>query len=239
MSTSLNTLGQIKTEFLVRAYGNTTSAFLDDTILNNWADQAYKRVVGAKKWPETEGRVSTTFASFVTDEDGMTVGEYPEGWRSESIRMLKIGGQTYQKTNFYQLRKLIEDNPQNDDRLYSDFSRRIYVTGNPSGTVAMWGQYTPVLDLTDDSSTTVFSEGSVDLNEAIVEIMMSFHSYRKQKRQDAINHLAVAKSIIDNAWEKIGDEQFGYQPTDSEGMWKRIDVVGGGYHEDSLNTDQF
>lgn len=240
MSTSLNTVGEIKAELIVRGQTSTTSAFLNDTILNDWIDQAYKRAVAFKKWPFTEGRVSTTFVS-TTDEDGVIVSEYPEGWRSDSIRLLQIGGKTFQKKNFYQFKKYIEETPSVVDRIYSDFNRRIYINPNASagGTTVAYGQYTPVLDITDEDATTVFSQGEVEGNEAIVEFMLSYLENRRQNTQKAEGHLAKAKEILDGIWERVGAEQFEYQTLPGDGMFKRIDVVRGDYRSDLFKRDQF
>ncbi len=94
-------LGEIKNEFLIRNQVSTSVAFYTDTILNSWADTAHKWGAGYKKWPFTEGRVGTTFASLATNVDGYLEGNYPEGWKSDSIRLMKIGGYEVGKREFY------------------------------------------------------------------------------------------------------------------------------------------
>lgn len=234
--------GDIKAEFLIRSQTSTSVGFLTDEILNDWIDTGHKWAAGYKKWPFTEGRVSTTFASLVTNEDGYLVGEYPEGWKSDSMRMLMIGGKRVNKKNFYQLQKFLEENPNDNERIFSDYGRRVYI--NPridlSGSVTAWGQYTPAtLDGTDPTAATVFSSGEEDGNEAIVEAMMSYWKKRAMKLGEANKHMEEAKRILDDTWDKVKGEQFAYQPTDSEGMFERIDVVDGSYRKDNLKRDQF
>lgn len=241
MSTSLRTLGEIKTEFLIRYQGSTTSAFVNDTVLNNWLDQAHQKASAFKKWPMTEGRVSTTFASLITNEDGWLTGQYPEGWKSDSIRLLTVGGKRLQKTNFYQFQKFIEDNTGDDARYYTDFGRQYFI--NPSidlsGTVTAWGQYTPALDTTDSSATTIFSDADIEGNEAIIYYMLSFAHDREKKTKASVDDVARAELILEKIWERYGSEQFAYQATDTEGMWGRFDAINGYRDDDLFKRDQF
>lgn len=241
MSTSLSTLGEIKAEFVVRMNSATTVAYFTDTLINNWEVQAHGYASSYKKWPMTEARVSTTFASFVTDEDGFPTTSYPEGWKSDSIRMLQIGGKTYNKQQFFSFRKYLEDNASASDKVYSDFGRRIYVNGgaSASGTVALWGQYTPIIDVTDPSGLTVFSGHEEDGNLAMVELMMSYALTKEKKEKEAEIHFQRAVLLLDGIWKRIGDEQFEYQTAPSDGMFKRVDVVGGAYRDDLYKRDQF
>ena len=241
MSTSLRTIGEIKTEFLVRQQTSTAVAFYNDTNLGNWIDQAHKKVTSYKKWPNTEGRVETTFASLSTNGDGYLVGGYPEGWKQDSIRQLQIGGKRLQKVNFYKLQKFIEDNSNDTSRIFSDYGGQVYI--NPridlTGSVVFWGQFTPSLDLTDPDQATVFSSSSEEANEAIVEYMLSFAADREKKPNVADQHIQRATIILEKLWENVKDEQFGYQSTQDDGMFKRFDVLRGGFKEDLFKRDQF
>jgi hypothetical protein len=237
---SLQTIGDIQTEFLVRNNLTTTDTFITDTVLKNWTRDAHIYCAGFKKFPFTEGRVSTTFASLTTNEDGYLVGEYPEGWKSDSIRRLTIGGKTVEKKNFYKFAEFVEENPTSNDRIYTDFNRRILI--NPlldaSGTVTAWGQYTPAPDYSLPTSVTVFSDAEDDGNEAIVEKMTTYLKRREHIPQEAELHDKRTDDILNKIWVKYTDEQAMYQDVDGEGMWKRIDVVNGTF-EDELSSNQF
>ena len=243
-------VGDIITEFLVRGNNTTTAGYYTDTIIRSWVDQSHKWVCGYKKWPFTEGRSSTTFASLTTNEDGYLTGIFPEGWRSDSIRSLFIGGKKVNKVNFYKFQKFIEDNPQSTERIFTDSGRLIIINPNIdlSGTVTAWGQYTPNLDTTDLTATTVFSNGEDEANEAIVEKMLSY-AYEREKSpagvskgkivSQSITHEQNAVNILERMWKNITDEQFGYQSTQDDGMFKRFDVLRGGFKEDLFKRDQF
>jgi hypothetical protein len=237
----ITTIGDIQSEFLVRNNRTTTDGFITDQILKDWTREASNYCAGFHKWPFTEGRVSTTYASLVTSEDGYLVGEYPEGWKSDSIRLLTIGGKRVDKKNFYKFQQFIEDNPSDDERIFSDYNRRYYV--NPridlSGTITVWGQYSPFFDTSLPGETTVFSSNEEEGNEAIVEKMTSYLKRREHQVQEAETYDQRTNLKLEEIWKKITDEQALYQDTDNDGMWKRFDAVNGGFRDDIMNRNQF
>lgn len=250
MSQSLTSIGDIKTEFMVRMSVATTVAFYTDAIVNNWIDEAHKMAAGYHKWPMTEGRVSTTFASLVTNEDSLLTGVYPEGWKARSIRMLTVGGKNYEKKSFMGFTKFLQTFPQSTDKIFTDYGLTYYINAGAqgSGTVAIFGQYTPNLDLTDPTASTVFSGIDEDGNQAIVEFMM-FLALTREKTPTivmkgrmvsaAFQHQQAGYAILDQLWKRFTDEAFAYQSPDNDGMWKRIDIVGGGLRDDLFKRDQF
>jgi len=238
----MRTIGEIKTEILVRAGANTSAGFYSDTILDNWIDDAHKWVAGRKKWPATEGRSSTTFASLSTNKDSYLQGQYPEGWKPDSIRRLSIDGKKVEKKDFYKFAEYLEDNSSAQDRIFTDRFRYYYVNPNidVSGSVVVWGQYTPAtLDATDTDATTVFSDGLEDLNEAIVEKSLSYASKREKDKNGSQLHEQNALAIIKEAWDDITNEQFQYQEIGGDGMFERFDVVEGGFRDDIIKRDRF
>ena len=237
----MRTITDLKKEVLVRLSASTTVAYYTDAILLDWITQAHVWASGYKKWPFTEGRVSTTFASLVTDEDGWLRGEYPEGWKPDSIRLLTIGGKRLNKKNFYKFQSFLEDNSSTDDRIYSDrgYSYFINPTIDLSGTVTAWGQYKPYIDITDENALTVFSDAAEDGNEAIVNEILSYAHTKEKKTNDAVTYHTRATQILDGIFDSVKNEQFGYQTVDDEGMFKRIDVLAGAERSDLFNRDQF
>lgn len=247
--------GDIINEFLVRMNVSTTVAFYTDAILTRWASNAHQWAASRYKWPMTEGRFSTTFATRL-QEDGYTVLEYPEGFRADSVRLLTIGGKEYKKTNFYKFRKFLEDNTQDTTKIFSDFGGRLLINPNASdlsGTAVMWGQIN-VAPLASDSNIqvptalTIFSGVEEDGNEAIVELMMGYAKQREktqtavvkgQPQSAALMHAQKAGAMLDAIWKRIQDEQFAYQDSQNEGMFKRFDVLRGGFSEDLFKRDQW
>ena len=236
----ITTVGEIKNEALQRHGVTTTAAFYTDTIMDDFIKSAHRIATSFKKWPFTEGRVSTTFAAGTgTDSD-----EYIfEGYKSDSFRILTIGGKRHKKLNFEDYLIFREERPQSDSRVYSDYGRLVYINPNTdaSGTMTAYGQFVPIdPDTTDPSSTTVFSESEAEGNEAIIELVLSFMNLRERKADKAKFHKENAATILDSIQGLIEDEGFNYQTDKTRGgMWERFDVVNGGLIDDIFNRNQF
>ncbi len=236
----LRTTGDILSQVLVRANATTTAAtngLYTDAILKAWGNDAHRWAAAQRKWPFTEGRVSTTFAS--TEEI-----PYPEGWKSDSIRILTIGSFNFEKVNFQDYQVFKEDRSGSNDRIYSDFAGILYVnpSADASGTLVAYGQYTPAeLDLSDGTSAstlTVFSDREEEGNEAMVEEILKYAKMREKKMDDAMQHHNRAVEILEGVWRRYADEQFGYLPKDS-GMWKRIDVLAGSQTDETVKRNRW
>lgn len=230
---SLLNNGDIITEVLVRNNRTTTDSFITDTMLQDWLRQAHTWASGYKKWAFTEGRVSTTYTG--SEEINF------EGYKSDSIRFIQIDGKRFQKINFDDYQLFRENYPDSTDRVYSDFSRILFI--NPacgiSGTLTAYGQYQPIIDPTDLAQETIFSSWDAEGNEAMVEKMTAYLKAREHLPDEAKFHDERAMQKLDEVVKKIGDEQFAYHSKNDDGMWKRIDVVNGDYEDDVIKRDQF
>jgi|SRR6185312_6005336 len=252
----LRTQGDIINQFLVRMNQSTTTGFYTDQILTDWCSNANQWAAAQYKWPFTEGRYSTTSTSAVTNEDGWTTLQYPEGFRTDSIRLLMVGGKHFQKRNFYKWQNFIENNSNDTSVIYTDYNRNIFVNPNAanfSGTVVMWGQLNiPQLasdnGIQDPTATTIFTDVENDGNEAIVHKMMSWAFDREKSPTSIVRGKMVSASafqgqiadaILAAIWARIGEEQYAYQDTQDEGMWHRFDVTRGGFKEDIFRRDQW
>ena len=231
--------GDIINDILVQLGASTTVAFYTDTILDDWVDKAHQWASGAHKWPFTEGRINTTYVADASLEVGFN---YPEGWKPDSIRLLHVGGKRFKKLNFLNYQEFREDFPDDEKKVFSDHGRLYFINPNAdvSGTTTMWGQFTPAaLAETDGTVTTVFSDVVDEGNEAIVEEVMSYAKKKQQNLQEALVHHQRAQQILEEIWKRIQDEQFAYQNVEGEGLFKRIDVLGGALRDDIFKRDQF
>lgn len=220
---------EIKDDIVVQLGVSTSVAFYTDTILDKWIEKSYKWASGYKKWPFTEGRINTTY---VIDNTSIEVGfNYPEGWKPDSIRLLQVGGKRFKKINFYKYQEFREDFNSDKEKIFSDFGRLYFINpqADVSGTTTLWGQYTPLIDSTD---LTVFSDAAEEGNEAIIEEVLSYAKKKEKKLQESIAHHQSAMKILDEIWQRVKDEQYGYQIIDDEGMFERFDVLRGGFKED-------
>jgi len=229
----MRTRDNIFNEVLVRNNRTTTDGFITDANLKTWFNDANIWGASYKKWPFTEGRVSTTYT---------TVEEWNfEGYKADSFRILQVGGKRLKKLNFEDYQIFREEEASSNDRVYSDFGKLVFINPNidASGTLTGWGQYQPIVDVTDETGLTVFSDWDAEGNEAIYEKMSSFLKRREHLTQEAELHDQRANTKLDEIWKRILDEQFKYQthPT-SGGMFERFDVLDG-RPTDEIKRDQF
>ena len=239
---ALRTNSDIISEVLVRNNRSTTDGFVTDATIQGWLKDAHTWAAGYKKWPMTEGKASTTSASAVTSVDGYTSIAYPEGWKADSIRLLTVGGKRFDKKNFYKFQSFLEDNPSDTSKIYTDYARNLLLNPNASdfsGTVVVYGQFMPTLDVTDLTATTIFSDYDEEGNEAIVEKMSSYLKRREHLVDEAELHDKRAVDKLEAIGQLIKEEQYNYQDTNNDGMFKRIDIVSGNFAEDSFKRDQF
>jgi hypothetical protein len=229
----LNNIGEIKNTFLIRIQGNTSVAFYTDDIINDFLNQAHRFSASYKKWPQTEGRVSTTYTT--TEEWNF------EGYRADSFRMLQIGGRLYEKKNFRDYQIYPEENSQGGDRIYSDYAKTLFI--NPyaggSGTLVAYGQYLPAeLDTSIPTDETIWSNGETDGNEAIVNFMLSYAKEGEHAPNEADRYYIKGITVLDGIWKRYEDEQYAYQTHDT-GMFKRFDVLSGIENDELIKRDQF
>lgn len=239
---ALNTTNDILTEFLIRNNRTTTDGFITDSTLQGWLKDGHVWAAGYKKWPMTEGRVTTTASAATVSAEGYTAIAYPEGWKADSVRSLRVDTKLYKKRNFYKFQKFYEDNPGNTDRNYTDYARTLLINPNVSGfsgTVYLYGQYMPILDVTDMTSKTIFSDYDEEGNDAIVEKMTSYLKAREHLPDEKLSHEQFAVQKLEAIKGLVDDEQFNYQDTDNDGMYKRFDVLRGGFSENNFRRDQW
>lgn len=244
----LRTRDDIFTTVLVRGGRSTTDSFITDTILKSWFSDAHNWAASSYKWPFTEGRVQTTFAT----AGGPNSDEwYFEGYKADSFRIVQVGGKRLQKLNFDDYQIYREENPTGDDRVFSDLGRTVFI--NPyidcSGTVVAYGQLQPYVDVTDETGLTVFSDHENEGNEAIVEKMLSYLYDRDNTSVDVSGDKVGSRSVayemkaqnrLDRLYKRILDEQYAYQThPDRGGIFRRFDVIKGRGESDLFHEDRF
>ena len=237
---ALYTVNDIITEVLVRNNRTTTDSFITDTYLQGWVKDAHVWASSFHKWPFTEGRLSTTF----TSGGGPGADEwYFEGYKSDSERILTIGGKRFTKLNFEDYLLYREEEANGTDRVFSDFGRTLFI--NPyatgaSGTLYTYGQIQPALDVTDYTATTIFSGWDEEGNEALVEKISGYIKRREHAVEESELHDQRATAKLEEIWKRVQDEQYRYQThPDRGGMFPRFDVLRGLQQDEIWKRDQF
>lgn len=230
---ALNTNNDIITEVLVRNNRSTTDGFITDTTIQGWLKDAHVWASAQQKWPMTEGRVSTTYT---TQEEWSF-----EGYRADSFEFVTVGGDLFQKINFRDYIQMKDDTPSNTDKVYTDYGRTIFINVNSgsSGTLTAYGQYLPLLDVTDLTAKTIFSDWDDEGNEALVEKMSSYLKRKEHLAEESELHDKRATEKLGEVASRIAKEQSNYQVRNGDGMFKRFDAVNGGFREDIFKRDQF
>lgn len=235
----MQTRDHIFTQFLVRNNRSTTDGFMSEDNLKQWYRDAHLWATAYKKWPFTEGRLQTTF----TTGSGPNGDEwYFEGIKADSIRFMQIGTKRLQKLNFEDYQIMREDTSNSQDRVYSDFGRTVFINPNAdvSGTVYAYAQYQPYIDVTDEVGNALFTGYDEEGNESLVEKMSSFLKRKEHLPDEAELHDQRAATKLDELYKRIQDEQSVYQTTRVRGgMFKRVDVIDGGFFSDEIKRDQF
>jgi hypothetical protein len=212
----LDTRNNIFTEVLVRNNRTTTDGFITDSILTGWYADANIWAASFHKWPFTEGRVETTFAT-----GGGPNGDeyYFEGYKADSFRIVTVGGKRLTKLNFADYLILKEETPDASDKVFSDMGRTMFVNqaAGLGGTMVCYGQIQPTIDLTDESHRPVFTDWDREGNEAIVEKMSSYLKRREHLFTEAEAHDQRAALKLEEVWKRILDEQYAYQTTPERG----------------------
>jgi len=234
----MNTQSQIINEFLVRQNTSTTASFFTDAITKSSFKNALQWAYSRRKWPFTEGISSTTYVTTTQDDFGNTKILYPEGWKPDSIRIALVGGKRLKKINYQDLLTFREERPGDSARLFSDYNNYIYINSaaDVSGTLTVFGQYTPIIDTTDDSASTLLP---VEANEAIVAKMQEYAMIREKKDENLVlAKRAEAEGILDLLYKNIQNEQFAYQ-TQDRNMFEGFDVIKGQAPYGLIRRDQF
>lgn len=236
---SLRTVSDLITEVLVRNNRTTTDSFITDAMLQDWIRDGNNYATTQYKWPLSEVRDKSLAW---TGAEEIPYTDFTIDYKADAIRLLQIGGKRLQKTSFEDYQKFREEEPTANDRIYADYARTLFINPNAdvSGTIAAFGQYTPQIDPTDATATTMFSTFDEEGNEAIVEKMTAYIKRREHLPDEAELHDQRTDAILGKLWKKVQDEQYNYQQAPNNGgMWKRMDIINGGFRDDILNTNQF
>jgi hypothetical protein len=235
----ISNVSDVINEVLVRNNRTTTDSFITDQMLEDWLREAHAYCSTYKKWPFTEVRdESVAWAG----EEEIDYSAFNVNYRSDSIRILQIGGRRLQKLNYEDYLIFKEQSPSSDDRVFSDFGRVLFINtvADVSGTISAYGQYLPSIDPTDATATTVFSTYDEEGNEALVEKMTGYLKRREHLPDEAELHDARADQKMERVWDRIGGEQHAYQThRDRGGMWSRIDIVDGWHEDEKFRRNQF
>lgn len=187
-----------------------TSTFFLDTEIEGYINQTYKKVLGMHDWASTEfGLYTTTVAS-------QEVYDYPvladgRTFMTDSIKMLDVNGIPYERLDFESYRKYKYENPTQTNKLYfSDYNRQIFIFPIPTASsleILAFGKLTG-LALSADGTSTIFSASETEMDEAIVQLVLSICLKKATRPSEAKTEELAAKETIETCWGRWKNRQF-------------------------------
>lgn len=205
----MRTRGEIKTKIQPLVYGVGTSTYFTPTRIESAIDDAYLTVASMKPWGEIrKGFVTNTIAS-------QEYYDYPNNCQSESIFKISVDGDSkYEKLNFEDYLRDVENNYIPDRKYWSEFGRQIFIhpipTTTGSANLIFWGTI-QAASLTGDGDVTMFTDWCDPLNEAIMQFaladLLQGLDTITSKNSSTLSQLALAKgeAIVNREYKKIAD----------------------------------
>ncbi len=211
---------------------DTTSAFYTDAMIERNVNVAHQWAAAYHKWPFTEYMDKS--GAFVS---GVEENAYPNaGFKTDSIRMLKVGSSLFKKTDFSSYQQWREDHPTNTDKIFSDYGRVLYINPNcVSGTIYAFAQLTPI-DFAAATTASVFSGYDEEGDEAIVNKTISILLKRQKQLTQSADFENRAKQTLEELWQRIKDEQAMYQTKD-QSLFEDFNIIDEGEEENPLRFE--
>lgn len=192
----------IKNKLKPKLYAVGTSTYFTDTRIEDQIDDSYLTVSAARQWPDIK-------KGFVTHtEAGEDYYDYPDNCQSESVFKISVDGDSsYDKWDFEDFMKEVEDNPNSTTKKFAEYGRQIFIFPTPTTTgsanLILWGVIQAAA-MTDDGDITMFTDWADILNEAIEQ-----DAYGNLIQNIDINKSLAAitnsEKIIAREWKKISD----------------------------------
>lgn len=186
---------------------------LDD--IKAWINLAIQRAWDYARWIFSEEAKFTT----ATESEYY---DYPDDFISDSIFILKVDGKSYDKKRFENYQKYLEDNPNGEDLVFSDYRRSYFINPNTFSAgkkIEIWGKKRAT-KLTGDDDLLPFSPDTDDEensgNEAIIRIAYSI-ALASDKKKDPVRSAkeeTSAYQMLEIIAKREREEQAQYQTKD-------------------------
>lgn len=216
------TYGEIKQLLRDDLSVETTDAFYTDALIGRAVNTAYRWLGALKNWPQTE------MAYKRNTNIGQQYYNYPETFKSDSLRRLRFNNEEYTKKNFRLIEQRQDVSPVTaGERIFSDYKRQYFIYPTPSvvAEVAVWGHEIPQ-KMVNDVDEHVFAD-EADLEDILLKKAKAL-LYMKARgtmyeRGQALDQ--EAKADAEAVWKLVKKNQAEYQTTDNDPMFNRIDVL--------------
>ena len=209
----MNTLTQMRSALRTDLNISENSSLYPTATLNLALNRAYVKA-GMFKWSALEDALTTS------TQANQEYYEYPDNWKQNSAWRVTIDDDLYGEEpdgspmvfGDYLLWK--DDNENSTKKKWTSQWKRYFVYPTPttagSDNITVWG-YKNIVEMTEDGSTTIFSNSLLECNEAIV---LEAGAILKRKGEDKNSSTILsseARNIWTQAYERIRAEEAKYE----------------------------
>lgn len=215
----------------------SSNDLFSETELTRWLTLAKDEACSRHPWPFTEGKRNISSVS------GQEQYDYPTDMKSDSVRYLTVNDERYDKILFEDYLRYKEDYASGTAKLFSDYSRTLYVNclvDGFGGSITAYGIVEITGSVSSATSSTVFSIAEPEGDEAIVKLAhaKALASDKKKDPQRARIERTEALAILDEIWQKIREKQHTYQTKDKK-LFSDFNVLEGELEDELNNPLQF
>jgi hypothetical protein len=182
--------------------GSGSDPFLTDTIIDSFINRGIKWVEDQHFWVETQRAMKRDSEA---NKEDYTI---PEKFKARSIKQIQYNSKAYSKTEWSDYLLIKED--YGDDGytkpVFGVYGDKYFLNPMPKADgvkdILVWGQ-TISSDLASDSDTHLFNR-TPNLENAVIEyaLHLCYRKKRGQFKQDSVNALNIAQSLVDREWEE-------------------------------------
>lgn len=162
---ALQTRADMETELLAQLQVANNSSMFPSARLTQLIKNAHTWATNLFVW------VDLVRAKCTSTVSGQEYYDYPAEFRSGTIMRLEIDGESYKRKSYEDYLDFRENNPGSTLKIFANYGRFFFIHPTPtltgSNNMSIWGAI-QADDLSQPTSTTIFSDNKEQGNEAIV-----------------------------------------------------------------------
>jgi len=209
-----------------------------DTELVRWLTLARRAAEARHPWQFTEGRYEVAVTA------GQEKYDMPTSFKTGRLRYATVNDKRYTKLIFEEYLRHLEEYSTSTEKIFSERSRTMYFNVSATdfaNSIVIYGQVEVSGSVDSTTSTTVFTAGEPEADEAIVKLAYSYALGSDKNKDPGRARIERAESfeILDDIWRRMQEKKHTYQTREEGSGYDRIDVVEGGRYSDSIKRNQF
>lgn len=194
----MNTRSDLESELQSLLLSSGNSGLYGSTRLTELIQNAYTWAKNLHNWQALADAQKTS-----TEVDRYYY-DYPSKFKTGSVFRIEINGLEYNRKNYEDFLDYKKNYPTSSKRIFSNYGRRYFIFPTPTERLEkkliVWG-VTMGDDLTEATSTTIFSYGAVEGNEAVVRKAYSVALRRIDPTQSREEE-TIARAMLGELWNQ-------------------------------------